>query len=59
MLNNDYNKQYARRQRIKKTTLVMGIDIGSDFNAVGFMNKDGSGLIRCITHGKGSISSYE
>ena len=34
MLNNDYNKQYERRQRVKKTTLVTGIDIGSDFNAV-------------------------
>jgi len=44
MLNNDYNKQYERRQRIKKTTLAMGIDIGADFNAVGFMNKDGNVL---------------
>src|SRR5512143_379397 len=44
MLNNDYNKQFERRQRIKKTTLVMGIDIGADFNAVGFMNKDGNVL---------------
>ncbi|HXX81222.1 MAG TPA: IS110 family transposase [Thermodesulfovibrionales bacterium] len=42
MLNNDYNKQYERRQRIKRTTLVMGIDIGADFNAIGFMNKDGN-----------------
>ena len=46
MLNNDYNKQYERRQRIKKTTLVMGIDIGADFNAIGFMNKDGNILGR-------------
>ena len=46
MLNNDYNKQYDRRQRIKKTTLVTGIDIGADFNAVGFMNKDGNVLGR-------------
>lgn len=30
MFNNDYNKQYDRRQRIKKTTLVTGIDIGTD-----------------------------
>jgi len=42
MLNNDYNKQYDRRQKIKKTTLVRGIDIGAGFNAVGFMNKDGN-----------------
>jgi transposase len=46
MSDNDYNKQYERRQRIKKTTLVTGIDIGADFNAVGFMNKDGSVLGR-------------
>lgn len=46
MLSNDYNKQYERRQRIKRTTLVTGIDIGADFNAVGFMNKDGSVLGR-------------
>ena len=46
MLNNDYNKQYERRQRIKRTTLVMGIDIGADFNAIGFMNKDGNILGR-------------
>jgi transposase len=46
MLNNDYNKQFERRQRIKKTTLVTGIDIGADFNAVGFMNKDGNVLGR-------------
>ena len=46
MLSNDYNKQYDRRQRIKKTTLVVGLDIGSDFNAVGFMNKDGNVLGR-------------
>jgi transposase len=46
MLSNDYNKQFERRQRIKRTTLVTGIDIGADFNAVGFMNKDGSVLGR-------------
>ncbi|HUI67429.1 MAG TPA: transposase [Nitrospirota bacterium] len=46
MLTNDYNKQYERRQRIKETTLVTGIDIGADFNAVGFMNKEGNVLGR-------------
>jgi len=46
MLSNDYNKQYERRQRIKKTTLVTGIDIGADFNAVGFMNREGNVLGR-------------
>jgi len=37
MFDNDYNKQVERRQRIKKTTLVTGIDIGNDFNAVAYM----------------------
>ncbi len=40
----DYNKQVARRQRIGETTLVVGVDIGSAFNAVGFMNKEGKVL---------------
>src|SRR5512137_2559861 len=40
----DYNKQVARRQRIGSTTLVVGVDIGSAFNAVGFMNKEGKVL---------------
>jgi transposase len=40
----DYNKQVARRQRIKKTTLVIGLDIGCDFNALCLMNKEGEVL---------------
>jgi transposase len=36
----DYSKQVARRQRIGSTTLVVGVDIGRAFNAVGFMNKE-------------------
>ena len=40
----DYNKQVARRQRIKKTTLVIGLDIGCDFNALCPMNKEGEVL---------------
>jgi len=40
----DYNKQVVRRQRIGSTTLVVGVDIGSAFNAVGFMNKEGKVL---------------
>lgn len=46
MFDNDYNRQVERRQRIKRTTLVMGIDIGADFNAVGYMNKEGAVLGR-------------
>jgi hypothetical protein len=40
----DYNKQVARRQRIKKTTLVIGLDVGCDFNARCLMNKEGEVL---------------
>jgi transposase len=40
----DYNKQAARRQRIKRTTLVIGMDIGNEFNAMCLMNKDGEVL---------------
>jgi hypothetical protein len=62
MFDNDYNRQVERRQRIKQTTLVVGIDIGDDFNAVGFMNSEGivlAGIRSCITPGKDSINSYE
>jgi transposase len=41
MSERDYSKQVARRQRIEERTLVVGVDIGSAFNAVGFMNKEG------------------
>lgn len=40
----DYNKQIARRQRIKRTTLVIGMDIGNEFNAMCLMNKEGEVL---------------
>jgi len=40
----DYNKQIAKRQRIKRTTLVIGMDIGNEFNAMCLMNKEGEVL---------------
>ena len=40
-----YNKQVIRSQRVRKTTLVVGVDIGNAFNAMGFMNKDGNVLV--------------
>lgn len=46
MSRSDYSKQLARRQRIKKTTLVIGMDIGCEFNAMGLMNKEGKVLGR-------------
>lgn len=46
MASSDYSKQVVRRQRIKETTLVIGLDIGNDFNAMGLMNKEGAVLGR-------------
>lgn len=48
MSKSDYNKQVLRRQRIKKTTLIVGVDIGNAFNAVGFINKEGNFLGSCV-----------
>jgi transposase len=44
MSERDYNKQLAKRQRINATTLIVGVDVGKAFNAVGFMNKEGKVL---------------
>ncbi len=41
MSKRDCTKQVEKRQRIKKTTLIVGIDIGNEFNAVALMNKTG------------------
>ena len=46
MSGRDYSKQLARRQRIEEITLVAGIDIGCEFNAMGLMNKEGKVLGR-------------
>lgn len=40
----DYNKQVARRQRIRRTTLVVGVDIGNTTKTVEFMNQEGKVL---------------
>ena len=47
MSERDYNRQAARRQRISKATLIVGVDVGKAFNALGFMNKDGNVLGSC------------
>ena len=44
MFERDYSKQVARRQRVRSTTLVVGVDVGKAYNAVGFMNKEGKVL---------------
>jgi len=43
----DYSRQVAKRQRINKDTLIVGVDIGKSFNALGFMDKDGNVLGSC------------
>jgi transposase len=47
MSGRDYNRQALRRQRIRKRALIVGVDVGKAFNALGFMNKDGNVLGRC------------
>ena len=47
MSQRDYNRQVAKRQRIRKATLIVGVDIGKAFNAVGFMDKEGNVLGSC------------
>jgi hypothetical protein len=62
MFDNDYNRQIEWLQRIKKTTLVVGIDIGEDFNAVAYMHKEGNVLAKIHRHiipGTDLISLYE
>ena len=41
-----YSKQMEKRQRITDHTLVIGMDIGSEFNAACFMDKEGNVLGR-------------
>ena len=47
MSQRDYNKQVSKRQRIRKATLIVGVDIGKAFNALGFMDKEGNVLGSC------------
>ena len=46
MSERDYNRQVVKRERIGKETIVVGVDVGNSFNAVGFMNKEGKVLGR-------------
>jgi transposase len=46
MHNKQYTKQMEKRQRIGEHTLVVGMDIGSEFNAACFMDKEGNVLGR-------------
>jgi len=42
MSGRDYNKYVAKRQRIKRTSLVVKVDVGKAYNAVGFKNEEGA-----------------
>ena len=44
-----YSKQMEKRQRITGHTLVVGMDIGSEFNAACFMDKEGNNT-RALPH---------
>jgi len=46
MSDKNCNKQVKRRQKITKTTLIVSLDIGSEFNAMALMNKEGEILGR-------------
>jgi hypothetical protein len=47
MSERDYNEQVAKRQRVRSSSLVIGVDVGKAYNAVGFMNKGGKVLGSC------------
>ncbi|HVN24479.1 MAG TPA: transposase [Syntrophorhabdales bacterium] len=46
MLKKQYSRQVQKRKRIGNRTLVIGMDIGSAFNAACFMDKEGNVLGR-------------
>jgi transposase len=47
MSERDYNRQVVKRERIGRETLVIGVDVGNAWNAVGFMDKEGNVLVSC------------
>lgn len=47
MSEKDCNKQAERRQKITGTTLVVGLDIGCEFNAMALMKSSGEVVDRC------------
>jgi transposase len=47
MSERDYNRQVVKRESIGRETLVIGVDVGNAWNAVGFMNKEGNVLGSC------------
>src|SRR4030042_5821865 len=47
MSEKDYNRQVVKRERSGRETLVIGVDVGNAWNAVGFMDKEGNVLGSC------------
>ena len=44
MTSKDFNRGYEKRQRIGETTLIVGLDIGCEFNMMCMMNAKGKVL---------------
>jgi len=40
----NHNRQVEKRQRITEATLIVGMDIGCEFNAMCLLNREGSVL---------------
>jgi transposase len=61
MSEKDCNKQVERRQKISKNTLIVGMDIGSEFNAVALMNEVGEVLGRYpkIYNSRGGFEQFK
>ena len=56
MSEKDYNRRVGKRERIGRDTLIMGVDVGNAWNAVGFMNKEGNVLgLRQVVQQPGGI----
>jgi transposase len=61
MSEKDCNKQAERRQKISKNTLIVGVDIGSEFNAMALMNEAGEILGRYpkIYNSRGGFEQFK
>jgi transposase len=52
------NKQVLRRERIKERTLVLGTDVGKEFNSIAFMDQRGQ-ILKKISKVYNSAAGYE
>ncbi|MDE2028684.1 MAG: IS110 family transposase [Candidatus Omnitrophica bacterium] len=60
MSERDCSKQAQRRQKITKKTLIIGMDIGSEFNAMALMNEAGEVIGRYpkVYNSRGGFESF-